>query len=314
MSFLPYYRIFAAAAAAAGSSATSLTEVVVAGSRCGGDSSWSARTVAGSDRRACRCAFAAAAASGRNNNNKKSRKGGGGGGGKNKASTNKGFGTAPPTLDEVLASFQKKKKISRLPPDSSVADCPCGGVGRAGGVVPRPPAPTYQSCCEPFHLGHKRCLEPIDVLRTRYSAFSYRLIGYIMETTHPECRDYQEDRIAWAKSLNKDGMFDSYEFVQLQILDLDSIKGGGADDNDNNEEDGEDEGVAYIDFKVRLREREGVAAAGDDIYDDDDDKEKKETVVRERSKFLRDADTGTWSYAGGDVFSDVAGLDNVALN
>lgn len=113
-----------------------------------------------------------------------------------------------------------------------------------------------------------------------------------MATTHESCRDYREDRIAWAKDLNQvggGGMFDSFEFVKLAA---------GQEEISKN-----DENVGYLDFKVTLRVKE----------DDKNPSAGQETVISERSKFLRDP-SGSWSYASGDVTSDVAGLEDTTLN
>jgi len=178
------------------------------------------------------------------------------------AASNRGFGVAPPTYEETLASFN-----TRIPDNANGLPCPCGS-----GEV-------YLNCCAPYHTGQSVPPTPLYVLRSRYTAFCWRNIGYIIESTHPMCRDYQEDRIAWAKSLNKHGMFDSYKFVGLTIVD---------------EQDGDDE--AFIEFQVKLRSN----GSGE------------ETTVAEKSKFLRE--DGRWTYASGDVRSTVEGVDDIILN
>ena len=42
--------------------------------------------------------------------------------------------------------------------------------------------------------------------------------------------------------------------------------------------------------------------------------EGDETVVAERSRFLRDPKSGIWKYAGGDVRSTIKGLEDTTLN
>ena len=201
-----------------------------------------------------------------------------GGGGKKKkskrsAQTTKGFGAPPPKLEEVLASFK-----TRIPEDADSQPCPCG-TGKV-----------YRECCGPLHKGDKLCLTMTDVLRSRYTAFSWRNIKYVMDTTHKTCRDHREDRVAWAKDLNKGGMFDSFDFVKLEP--------GNEEMSDNNENEG------YVEFKVTLRAKE----------DKDGSLAGQETVISERSRFLRDTSDGSWSYASGDVRSDVAGLEDTKLN
>ena len=183
---------------------------------------------------------------------------------KRTASTNKGFGVAPLTLEETLASFK-----TRFPPNADNQPCPC----QSGNV--------YKDCCGPYHKEGQAALPPtpLAVLRSRYAAFCFRTIKYIIESTHSTCRDYQEDRIAWAKSLDKNGMFDSYEFVNLNVIEI---------------AEGEDQ--AFIDFQVKLRSN----ANGE------------ETIVAETSHFLKE--NGRWTYASGNVRSMVEGVDDIILN
>ncbi len=75
-------------------------------------------------------------------------KGGGGGGGKIKkksvvrlARSDRGFGSPPPKLADVLASFK-----SRVPGDADSRPCPCG----SGDV--------YADCCGPLHRGERSFL------------------------------------------------------------------------------------------------------------------------------------------------------------
>lgn len=110
-----------------------------------------------------------------------------------------------------------------------------------------------------------------------------------MDSTHETCRDYREDRVAWAKDLNKAGMFDSYEFAGLEA---------------GPEVPGKDENEGFITFKVRLKSRE--TGEGKSMG--------SETIVTETSKFLRDPATGVWSYASGEVRADVAGIEDTILN
>mmetsp|Transcript_47985 Transcript_47985/g.55378 ORF Transcript_47985/g.55378 Transcript_47985/m.55378 type:complete len:111 (+) Transcript_47985:292-624(+) len=103
-------------------------------------------------------------------------------------------------------------------------------------------------------------------------------------------------------------MFDSFDFIQLQISD---------DEEEDNEEDSSDE--AYLEFTVRLRARSSMEkpsllnrlSQSESITTSI---EGEETVVKEKSKFIKDSSTGIWKYAGGDVRSDVKGLEDTTLN
>ena len=193
---------------------------------------------------------------------------------KTAAASNRGFGAKPAEVfAEVVSTFR-----TRLPSDPETAVCPCG-------------TRLYKDCCAPYHDGTRQPETPTAVLRSRYSAFCYRLIPYILETTHPTCRDWRENRITWAKDLNRAGMFDSYDFVGLE--------------NVGEEEPGKDENEVFVEFKVRLRAKERDSM--------DSSLQGKETVIAEKSRFLR-TDDGTWLYASGDVRSDVEGLEDTVLN
>ena len=196
-------------------------------------------------------------------------------GGKNAAarSSSKGFGAAPPTLDQVLQQFKTRVPTPKES-DLNALDCPCG----SGNI--------YGDCCAPLHSGHP-CETMTQVLQSRYSAFCWRLIGHIIRTTHETCRDYQLDAIAWAKDLNQNGMFDSYEFVGLKILEPE-------------QQVNENEGT--ISFAVTLRGKENAATgiAG------------KESIISETSTFRKE--NGGWLYASGVVKSEEAGLEGAVLN
>ena len=186
------------------------------------------------------------------------------------ASSVKGFGAKPPTFEEVVATFK-----TRMGPNALTEKCPCGTTKDA----------LYQDCCAPFHSGNKVPQQPLEVLKTRYTAFYFRLVPYIIQTTHPVCRDYSENKIKWAKELDKNGMFDSCDFVALEPVEQISQ---GSDDKE-----------AFLEFKVTLRAK----GSGET------------TVISEKSRFLlEDQDNQGWLYAGGDVRSEVVGLEDTILN
>jgi SEC-C motif-containing protein len=199
------------------------------------------------------------------------------------AQTFKGFGAAPPpppTFDELIARFR-----TRVPEDADNQPCPCGGRSDTEKL--------YGECCGPLHRGERLALTTTDVLRSRYVAFSWRLVEYIIKSTHKSCRDYLENKVDWANSLNRHGMFDSFDFVKLEV---------GPEENGIG-----DENEGYIEFSVTLR------AKNDSYLEDHGDgvDAGQVTKITERSKFIRDPSTGVWSYASGDVRS---GVEDVSLN
>lgn len=100
-----------------------------------------------------------------------------------------GFGApkkAAPTLDEIVAGWK-----TRLPADTSTA-CPCGS------------GDAYDSCCRPYHIGEKAPESPERCLRSRYSAFAYRLPKHIIRTTdrtNSEYTRYARRQLLWRGKL-----------------------------------------------------------------------------------------------------------------
>ncbi len=47
---------------------------------------------------------------------------------------------------------------------------------------------TYGACCEPFHLGRAKPETAEQLMRSRYSAYFFRLVDYLVATTHPDSR------------------------------------------------------------------------------------------------------------------------------
>jgi SEC-C motif domain protein len=177
-----------------------------------------------------------------------------------RASSSKGFGAAPLTVEQYASTLP-----TRLPKDVDTTPCPCGGSSSS----------LYAQCCQPFHQGLRYPSTPLQVLQSRYTAFQYRLPMYIMQTSHPTCSDYRNDRMEWLKDLHKSGMFDGYHFVRLVPGALTS---------------GSHEDEAFVEFEVHFQDKNPLNRKTPD-----------DTIVfRERSRFLRDAPHG-WRYTGGEV-------------
>ena len=47
----------------------------------------------------------------------------------------------------------------------------------------------YASCCEPFHLGRAKPETAEQLMRSRFSAYFFRLSDYLVKTTHPDTRE-----------------------------------------------------------------------------------------------------------------------------
>jgi len=87
--------------------------------------------------------------------------------------------------------------------------CPCGSnIG-------------YDSCCFPIIAGEQKAVTAEQLMRSRYSAYVNKEIGYILTSLHPDHRsDYDESRSrAWAESATWHG---------IKIV---KTVGGGVDDS-----------------------------------------------------------------------------------
>ena len=182
-----------------------------------------------------------------------------------RATQHKGFGKAPPTIDEQIAAFNTRKPRK----GAESRPCPCRQMEPDSTI-------TYADCCMPLHDGARLPMTPTEVLRSRYSAFAWRIIGYLIKTTHPTCGDYMENKIQWAKGLDDYGMFDNHQFKGLTIL--------------GDEEPGKDENESYLEFQVHLLEDPSDAKP-----------QGAPSIVQEKSRFIRDEQTGMWTYASGDI-------------
>jgi SEC-C motif-containing protein len=88
--------------------------------------------------------------------------------------------------------------------------CPCGS------------RVSYDLCCLPLITGERKAITAEQLMRSRYSAYVKKEIGYILTSLHPDHRaDYDEKSSkAWAESA---------EWHGISIL---KAVGGGADDEE----------------------------------------------------------------------------------
>ncbi len=47
---------------------------------------------------------------------------------------------------------------------------------------------SYKTCCMPFHYGRAKPHTAEQLMRSRYSAYFFRLIDYLVDTTHPDTK------------------------------------------------------------------------------------------------------------------------------
>jgi len=200
-----------------------------------------------------------------------------------KASTTRGFGAKPLTFAQVVEQFP-----TQVPPNADSLPCPCqvdtrqssnGANNNNNQQETLDLLPRYADCCAPYHQrDHERRRlpeSPERVLRSRYSAFCYRLIDHVIQTTHPEADNYTNDHIQWAKNLNtKNGMFDDYNFVNLEVLG-DTLYSNLQQDE------------ATLEFLIRFRPKDGAGPL-------------EESFWCENGRFLKDDDHG-WLYVDSEI-------------
>jgi len=81
----------------------------------------------------------------------------------------------------------------------AVHACPCGS------------SQTYTDCCQPLHLGLISAKTAVQLMRSRYAAYVFKRIDYLIETTHPDKRspNLRREIDDWAAQV---------EFYRLEII------------------------------------------------------------------------------------------------
>ncbi len=60
---------------------------------------------------------------------------------------------------------------------------------RAESLCPCKSEQSYYTCCMPFHYRKAKPDTAEELMRSRYSAYFFRLTDYLVETTHPDTRE-----------------------------------------------------------------------------------------------------------------------------
>ena len=68
---------------------------------------------------------------------------------------------------------EQKERLPRIREDSL---CPCKSTI------------SYANCCMPFHYGQAKPDTAEQLMRARYSAFFFRRVHYLVDSTHPDTR------------------------------------------------------------------------------------------------------------------------------
>lgn len=175
----------------------------------------------------------------------------------------KGFGSVPQKFEDYTPES-----------DDELCECKSGQ--------------SYGQCCKPFHSGEKWPDTPLQLMRSRYTGYAYRLPDWIIDTTHKTNSDWKSARSKWFNELL--GFCDGFNFNGLEIVE--DVAG----------KDGEH----YIEFVARMTARENQPTAAPKgvkqtlrrvKYQAGTDKVGAD--FRERSKFVQE--DGKWMYQGGDV-------------
>ncbi len=96
--------------------------------------------------------------------------------------------------------------------------CPCGSQRK------------YKRCCQKYHKGAQP-KDALTLMKSRYSAYVVADAKYIINTTHPDNPEFQDDKKSWQKSIENFSRENS--FLGLEIL---SFK--------------EEENYAFVTFKA----------------------------------------------------------------
>jgi len=165
------------------------------------------------------------------------------------AVSGRGFGTSESTLN-----FDRRPKLGKL--------CGCG--------LSKP----YGECCAPIHQSGK-CEDTEMLVRSRFTAFKYRLPDFLMATTDPEGAEYDADTTKWKKGVL--GFCDDFDFQSLEVGEVEQVA--------------DDATLARAAFRVNFVQKGTLNLM----------------VLCEQSTF-RKVD-GNWLYADGQVNYEAQGTD-----
>ena len=172
-----------------------------------------------------------------------------------------GFGKKVTTEQENDNQYKK-----RVPLDGSSEDCKCGSGKK------------YSDCCEQFHKSFATISpNPVQLVRSRFSALCYNIPEYMMKTTHPKHKEYaseeQQSKLkSWIKSLNTFSA--EYDFLELTF--------------DNEQSDSNppiDSKEAYVSFTCKLKETST----------------NKVEEMKEKSLFMKSEQSSVWLYRDAEV-------------
>lgn len=145
---------------------------------------------------------------------------------------------------------------------AAVEPCPCGST------LP------YNKCCGRLHkdlLGAYPKASASEVVRARYTAYSKRVVPFIMASTHPLNHNFEENIQHWKDTIEQN-CYDNFILNRCEILE-EGYEGEGRDE------------VATVRFLAHLTHRDTG----------------ERTAFIETSTFHRDEKTNAWLYRDGEI-------------
>lgn len=80
----------------------------------------------------------------------------------------------------------------------------------------------YEKCCKRFHDGELP-KSPLELMRSRYSAYALKNPEYIIETTHPNSPHYEQDVKAWKEAILKFSKESNFEKLEIMSFGEDWV-------------------------------------------------------------------------------------------
>lgn len=127
-------------------------------------------------------------------------------------------------------------------------NCPCGSLVK------------YKKCCKPFHENIKTPITALELMKSRYCAYSLEKSEYIILTTHQNNRDFNTDTKVWNNDILDFSR--NTKFEKLEILEF---------------IDGQTE--SFVTFKANITQN------------------KQDVSFVEKSRFVKE--NGKWQYIDG---------------
>lgn len=119
----------------------------------------------------------------------------------------------------------------------------------------------YASCCKKYHQGILP-VNALELMRSRYAAYALNMPFYIIQTTHKDHFEFENDLKKWKKAI--ESFSKNTQFIDLKILAF------------------EEEGTsAFVTFFAKLTQQ------------------GKEASFTEKSTFIKEG--GKWLYLKGEI-------------